>query len=277
MNEPWLLIDVSPLAYRSMYTMGNLSHDGVQTVVMYGVMATVVNLEERFGTSRVAWCFDGGWDQRRKMYPQYKSKRRERNEEEQRLLDQIRAQVQRMEHDYLPSLGFRNVFSQSGYEADDVIASLCRDSLKGDSAIIVSGDEDLLQLLSPQVSIWQPNAKRLVNYQTFVSGWGLEPRVWAKVKAIAGCPGDGVIGVRGVGEITAAKYLRMVLSPDTKAYRDIVDARKQSRVNYKVVKLPLEGVKTFVLQEDQLDEKKWTEVMNRLGFHTIRRERRRLV
>ena len=278
MKSPWLLIDVSPIAYRSMYVMSELSHEGMATGAIFGIFRLVTELTELFNTDRVVWCFDGGYTARLKIYPEYKANRHTNEvfqSEEMQARRSIREQLDRLRDGVLSEMGFRNVFCQKGYEADDVIASICQRLPEGETAIIVSGDNDFYQLLEgTTVQMWNINKKRSYSATSFVREFHIDPGLWSQVKAIAGCPGDNVAGIPGVGVKTAVKYLRGKLNHSTKAYENIRRSLALVKSNLKVVKLPLSGTEIFQLRDCAIDRQKWDEGMEGLGIETLRHRRR---
>ena len=269
---PLLLIDVSGLAYRAVYTTGGLSHGGIGTGVVFGVVRTVMDLMDLFSTDRAAWCFDGGYQKRLEISPVYKRHRVDvpstgEGQARAEAREAVWEQTRMMYREWLPLAGFGNLFRRKGYEADDVIAAVCRDW--GGQKVIVSGDNDLWQLIDGTTCIWRAKGK-LVTSRSFVDEWGIDPTMWADVKAIAGCPGDNVIGVRGVGEKTAAKFLAGRLKPESRAYRAIVENNDVWRRNLELVRLPFPGVGRFELRED--DSVDWEPLLDRLGMGSIRRD-----
>ena len=276
MIRTWLIIDVSGLAYRAFHTLGDLSYGGQSTAVLFGIFRDIVNLQDLYATGHIVFCFDGGHDVRTGIYPDYKAsrktKRKEMDEAEREARRGLRRQLYLLRTKHLPAAGFRNVFWQEGYEADDLVASVCCYSiefLRGDEAVIVSSDQDMLQLLSNKVVIYSPHQKRPVTKDSFIKQWGIDPTLWADVKAIAGCDGDDVPGVNGVGEKTAAKFIVGNLKANTKAYAKIVAANKLYKRNLRLVRLPAEGTAKFELSEDLVTRRKWDRVMRSLGMHSL--------
>ena len=99
------------------------------------------------------------------------------------------------------------------YEADDVIATLTsRAVAEGMSVKICSGDRDALQLVSDQVMVLYP--KRGVSELTrftpdeVEAKYGLTPLQYPDYAALRGDPSDNLPGIPGVGEKTAAKWIR---------------------------------------------------------------------
>lgn len=275
-NNPWLLIDVSNLAHRSIHVMRDLEYGGEGTGAVYGVLRTSMDLCDLFGTARIAFCFDGGCDARTKIFPDYKADRRrkrsEMGEEEIETRRSLRRQIYRLRTQYLPDAGFRNVLMADGYEADDVIASICLSAFEGsktpkDEFIIVSSDRDMYQLLGPHTSLWTPHG-RMVTEQSLREEYGIGPGAWAHVKAIAGSK-DGIPGVSGVGNRTAAKFLAGGLKESTKTFQKIVQATELINRNLELTRLPARGCPRFDLEEDEIKEKDWLDVLSKLGIRSL--------
>lgn len=272
-DAPWLVIDVSFVCRRAFHTLKDLSHEDVKTGVVYGFFLSVVELMEQFMTQKVVFCFDYGKGIRKTMLPEYKRKRhsKELTEEEVAAEEEYRRQVKLLRTDYLKDAGFRNLFFQKGYESDDVIASFTMALSSGESAIIVSADGDLLQLLRPNVSMWNPAKRALVTYSAFRKEYGIHPRVWAHVKAIGGCRTDEVPGVKGVGEKTALKYLLNQLKPESKVYQKIasVEGAAIAKRNLPLVQLPLHGTEQFSADPTFAPSDGWERVCKKLGMESL--------
>jgi DNA polymerase-1 len=105
------------------------------------------------------------------------------------------------------------IIEVSGYEADDVIATMVEHALKVDDldVVIVTGDKDLLQLVGPRVrvlSVLGRTGERVVYDEAKVrERWGVEPGQIADVLALMGDSIDNIPGVKGVGEKTAVKLV----------------------------------------------------------------------
>lgn len=274
MDETWLVLDCNYLCYRSFHAFGSLSHDGKSTSVVFGFLRDVVDLQQLFGTNKICFAWDYGKGIREQVFPGYKQSRRTReaemSPEELEEKAQFRQQVADLRSRWLWRLGYRNILYHSGYEADDVIASVCKTlGETGARAIIVSSDHDLYQLLSPAVSIYNPAKKETITDESFRTKWKIMPEQWIEVKATAGCSSDDIPGVSGVGEVYAAKYVRGELTKGVK-YDAIVNAQKTIRRNIKLVTLPYPGCHEFILQPDETTPTRWRKVMDSLGIRSIR-------
>jgi len=270
MSKRWLILDVSNLAYKALYAFGDLSHEGAGTAAAFGIFRDLLDLSDLYSTKNVVFAFDRGCDCRRKVYQGYKGNRKERTEEQKEAHTAVVRQLYRLRTRYLSAMGFQNLFWQDDYEADDIMASVCHNLRKGDEGIVVSTDEDLLQLLAPHVIIWNPKKKKPITDESFSKARGIGPSQWSLVKAIAGCSSDDVPGVERVGEKTAIRYITGNLKPATKAFQAIVESTTRIERNLQLVALPFRGTKVFELQEDQVTRKKWDAVVVGLGMKSLK-------
>lgn len=218
---------------------------------IHGFVATMISLRERFDSDHFAFCFDVGKIKRCEVLPGYKD--RPRNPEHEEDHKRAKDAMTLLRRSILPSMGFQNIFSQSGYEADDIIASIVQGSLGEDQATIISTDNDLYQLLSDKVVMYNPNKEEITNKKTFANMWfGLEPEDWPTIKSIAGCKSDNVPGVKGVGELTAAKYVANCLPKHLGTYAKIKgQSREEREMNLRLVRLPYAGTGAFPLSLDE--------------------------
>lgn len=213
----WLVLDCNYLCHRAHHATGDLSHNGEPTGVAFGFLTELVNLVELYRTRRVVFCWDMGVSIRRDDLAEYKASRHklpkrltpEERHQAKAEAKRFRYQVRKLREVTLPDMGWPNILCQPRLEADDFIAAAayritrkCPES----QVTIVTADQDLYQCIRGNVQIYNPRTKQPYTLQSFYAEWGLEdPTTWAWVKAAAGCSGDGVPGIRGVGDKTAAK------------------------------------------------------------------------
>lgn len=277
MSKKYILLDCNYLCHRAKYSTGGLSHKGDATGVIYGFLKSLSMFQDLFNTSRFVFCWDSRYSKREEIFPEYKSARRkrrqERTEEENEIEWAFQDQMKKLRTTYLPVIGFENIFIQWGYEADDVIASVCLNSiLEDDEAAIITSDKDLYQCISPTIFFYNPQTNKILTLQRFKKKYGIRPSEWVLVKSLAGCSTDNVPGIKRVGEKTAIKYLRGKLKETTKIYQTI-GLKKSWKIftrNMGLVKLPFKGIKTFELKEDEMSEQGWRKVTEMLGMKSIR-------
>ena len=262
--NPWLVIDVSYLCYRAFYTTKDLSWKGKATGTIFGFLKSITALKDQFATDTVAFCFEHPHLLRRDIYPAYKAHRhaKQRSPLEEQALKGLREQIKSLRKDYLPRIGFKNVFCSDGYESDDIMAAIAFSAPKEQDVVLVTADADLWQCLRSNVSIWNPQKQKLQTKAWFFGEYGFSPRLWAEVKALAGCNGDGVEGIPRVGEKTACK---MVIS-------SAVLPKEQSQIyhrNFPLVRLPFEDCPVPRLQQDKISKQGWIEVCGELGMKSL--------
>lgn len=270
MNK-WLIIDAPYLCHRAKYVFGDLSYEGSATGVIYGVLKDVLSFQKRFKTDKVIFCWDSKYSIRKTIYPQYKQNRthKEYTKEEIAFDLQFREQIKKLRKVYIPLIGWKNNFIQTGYEADDLIASICSHFDDEDEAVIISADQDLFQLIRPFISMFNPQTKKETTLQSFREEYKTVPMGWIHAKAIAGCSSDNIDGIAGVGINTAIKYILGELKPSRKL-QAIIDGKKITDRNWDLVCLPLQGTSTFTLQKDKFSKQGWQEVCTLLGMKSLK-------
>jgi len=268
-SESLLVLDVHLLCHRAFHTMKNLSWEGKSTGVIFGFLKTLNFLRDELQTDRVAFCFEHPHLFRKDIYPAYKERRAsQRSPEEKMARKQLSRQISRLRDQYLPMIGFKNIFCFHGYESDDLMARI---ALNEPDVILVTSDSDLFQCLRSDVMIYSPSAGRILNEAWFRKKYGLHPHYWARVKAIAGCATDEVKGIPRIGELTALKFLRGELKESSAAYKAIDSARGQAIAlrNMRLVRLPYEDCPVPIIQRDKLSRKGWEKVCDMLGMKSL--------
>ena len=247
--KPWILLDISNLAYRALHTVGDLTHpdDPEQfTGVIYQLWQTCLQLERMYQTTNFAFAFDSRKSLRQDAYLPYKQKRKSDREakeaadpEAKRKRVGMHKQIDRLPK-LLHDMGATNIWGQTGYEGDDQIASAVIHNPEV-PAIIVSTDSDLLQLLRPGVMIYNPVSHAESTEESFTSEWGISPIQWSSVKAWTGCQSDNIEGLRGVAEKTAIQWLNCKIKPENKKYSLFSEGLEIYTRNKPLVTLPYPG------------------------------------
>ena len=285
--KPWVLIDLSFLAHRARYATAELLWEDFHTGILYGFWEQLRTIcqSEYVHSNRVVLFFDSRQSYRLRDFPQYKSHRREDlTEEEKEQLSIMYDQIRLLRQEILPAVGFQ-ICHQTGCESDDLMAQvagqLSRKKLgvpdDGERGIIVTADGDLFQCITDYVSWFDPSRRYMYNPISFENNKGIAPDQWGKVKALAGCDGDGVPGIAGVGEKTAIKYLKEQLPQHHKTYQAIKseEGQKIYARNKWLVMLPHAKTKPIVLQEPQYNVEAFFHYAERYGFLTYLKEPKR--
>jgi DNA polymerase-1 len=202
-----LLLDGHSLAYRAFFALPaeNFSTTtGQPTNAVYGFTAMLINILRDEQPTHVAVAFDRGEPTfRHEQYVEYKANRRETPAD-------FRSQLSLI-FEVLDALGITRL-SVPGYEADDIIATLAAQAVDaGMDVLIVTGDRDVLQLVSPHVTALM--TRRGISEMTrftpdeVTAKYGLTPAQYPDFAAIRGDPSDNLPNIPGVGEKTAAKWI----------------------------------------------------------------------
>lgn len=200
-----LMIDGNSMANRAFYGVPHLTNaKGVPTNAVYGFLNTLQAAIERFKPDALFVAFDISKKVfRHERYADYKGTRTGMPED---LLVQMPLIKE--------ALGYMNIetFGIEGYEADDIIGTMsAHQSAAGGESIILSGDRDLFQLVSEQVTVCFPKSKgqemEIVTPEYLAEHYGLTPARVIEMKGLMGDKSDNIPGINGVGEKTAKKLL----------------------------------------------------------------------
>lgn len=278
----WLLIDGGWLAHRVRHSYGSewkVSED--PTGFLFGLLDQLRGFchDPRFQSNRLAIFLDSRRSRRRRLLPSYKGNRRLVNLEEGIELDAMRGQMRVAVKKIFPRIGIPT-YQQEGYEADDLIASAAsRLKDANQSGVIITSDGDLYQCISDNVDWYDPIHRRYYTEQSFGSEKGIHPSLWGDVKAVAGCVSDCVVGVKGVGEKIAIRYLRGDLPLHLKIWKVITceESIRLIRANRRLVVLPFEGTKSVILRDPQSEYslEGFAQVCKKYEFDTMLSGKRR--
>src|SRR6266498_4094658 len=209
-----LLLDGHSLAYRAFFALPveNFSTTtGQPTNAVYGFTSMLINVLRDEEPTHVGVAFDVSRSTfRSQAYAEYKANRSTTPTD-------FKGQVSLIE-EVLRALAIP-VITAEGYEADDVIATLATQAEADDlDVLICTGDRDALQLVSDRTTVLYP--RRGVSDMTrFTPGqvldkYGLSPAQYPDFAALRGDPSDNLPSIPGVGEKTAAKWIKQFGSLD---------------------------------------------------------------
>ncbi|MDH6117558.1 5'-3' exonuclease [Kitasatospora sp. GAS204A] len=213
-----MLLDTASLYFRAYFGVPESvkSPDGVPVNAVRGLLDFITRLVQDHRPDQLVACMDADWrpQWRVDLIPTYKTHRLapeqppgEQNTEE--IPDTLSPQVPIIEQ-VLDALGIARV-GVPGYEADDVIGTLAtRASVP---VRIVTGDRDLFQLVDDArgVQVVYPlkgvGAAQLIDEAALREKYGVTGSQYADMAALRGDPSDGLPGVKGIGEKTAAQLI----------------------------------------------------------------------
>jgi len=203
-----MLLDGHSLAYRAFFALpaeNFKTATGQTTNAVYGFTSMLINLLRDEEPTHIAAAFDVSRKTfRSELFPEYKAQRSKSPEE-------FGGQVE-LTKDVLGAMGIP-VMAIDGYEADDIIATLATQAEeRGFDVLVVTGDRDSLQLVDDAVTVLYP--KRGVSELTRFTPeevekkYGVTPTQYPDIAALRGDSSDNLPGVPGVGDKTAAKWIR---------------------------------------------------------------------
>jgi len=200
-SETLLLVDGHSVLHRAYHAFPKTltTSKGELTNAVYGFTRILLSVLKKFSPEYVAVSFDTKKPTfRHQEFAPYKEQRPEMEEE-------LESQLGRV-HEVVRALGIP-VFEVDGYEADDVIGSLARLARGRVAVMIVTDDQDMLQLAGDQVKIYLPRKDELWGKAEVEKAFGFPPEKIDDFKALRGDPSDNIPGVRGIGPKTAKQLL----------------------------------------------------------------------
>ena len=209
MAESLYLIDGSSYIYRAYFAIRHLSSpSGFPTNALYGFTQMLLKVLKDRQPDHVAVVFDAGRVTfRTEMYPEYKANRAAMPDDLRQQIEPIKEMVRAFN---IPALEL------SGFEADDIIATLARECVEhGVRVTVVTGDKDLMQIVSESVRLLDTMKEKESGPAEVVERFGVGPELVRDILGLAGDSSDNIPGVPGVGEKTAIKLIQEFGSLDT--------------------------------------------------------------
>lgn len=205
-DKKMMLLDGNSLLYRAFYALPLLqTKDGIYTNGVYGFLTMLNRVMREMQPTHILVAFDRDRITfRNETYNDYKANRLTTPDELGGQFAIIREVLEAMNIDYL---------EMQGYEADDIIGTM---SLKaeeqGMECIIVTGDNDTLQLVSEHTRVYMTkkgiSEMEVYDRARVEEKWEVEPEQMIEIKALMGDASDNIPGVPGVGPKTAMKLIK---------------------------------------------------------------------
>lgn len=203
MSQPTVtIIDTFGFFFRSFYALPPLKNkQGFPTGLLTGFINFIASLHKDHSSDYLIFALDSkGPSFRAEIDPNYKANRSPAPEE---LTMQLPIAIE-----WIEKMGYKSL-SMSGYEADDMIASVVRAaSQHGYLVRVVSHDKDLYQLIDDdRVVLVDAISKKVMNERHCEEKYGVHPRQFIDYQSLIGDTADNVPGVKGIGKVTAQKLL----------------------------------------------------------------------
>lgn len=211
-----LLFDGTNLLHRSHHALLKTDlrdREGNPVWAVHGLILSIISFAKKFEATNVVVTFDtpGGSAFRKELHPLYKANRGESN-------SGINYQLS-LAYVILSELGVSTVAMQHE-EADDLLASLATQSMNEyDEIIVVSNDRDCYQLINEKTKVLKTNSE-LVDNLYVREKYGIEANDYKVFAAFRGEPGDNIEGIKGIGEVKAAKIINSLSSYENLAQHE---------------------------------------------------------
>jgi 5'-3' exonuclease len=213
-----MLLDTASMYFRAFYGVPDSfkAPDGTPVNAVRGLLDFISRMVSEYRPTHLACCWDNDWRPgwRVELIPSYKAHRVEyvvaAGPDVEVVPDPLEVQVPVI-LDVLEAFGIA-VVGADGFEADDVIGTLSKDA--GMPVDVVTGDRDLFQLVDDDAQVRILYIARGVSKheritdQVVVEKYGVHGHQYADLAALRGDPSDGLPGVNGIGEKTAATLLQ---------------------------------------------------------------------
>jgi 5'-3' exonuclease len=207
-----MLVDIATVYYRAYFSQPDSlkSPDGRTINAVRGTLEALTYFVAEFEPEHLVTAWDLDWrpEWRVELLDTYKTARVAAEDEEQMpetLDDQVDMIRQILTDWNVPCVGL------DGYEADDIVAQYARTSQQ--KTFVVSGDRDLFQLIDDSKPVHVLFTGTGISRHTYVDGdhiqtkYGISAQQYGEFSVLRGDASDGLPGVKGVGEKTAAKLL----------------------------------------------------------------------
>ncbi len=280
-----VLIDGYGLIFRAYHALPATmaTAKGEITNSTFGFTAMLLEVLRREAPDYIIMTFDMGRTFRHDEAASYKANRAEMPED-------LRGQIARI-REVVEAMGI-DIYEQEGFEADDVIGTLARQAQPlGLETLIVTGDNDLLQLVNEQTRAVLPGAGPRARFQdtryydvaAVKERYGFGPEFVPDYKAIIGDKSDNIPNIPGLGEKTATNlitqfghieniyaHLNEVKPPKTQTlletYRD--QCYQSKRLATIVTEVPLE-LNLEKAKAHQIDRARVVELFRELEFNSL--------
>ena len=191
-----ILIDAYGFLFRAYHALPPLINPrGEPVSAIYGFLNMLFKvLSEHKATHWAAICDTGEKTLREEFYPEYKANRGEPDND---LIPQFS-----LLKEALDACNISCISAPGGYEADDVIATLAKNSDM--DVTIISSDKDLMQLIDHKIRMFDPMKNKFIGIQDVINKFGIIPDKLLDCFALIGDSSDNIPGVPGIGPKTAS-------------------------------------------------------------------------
>lgn len=279
------ILDSYGLIYRCYFAFINrplTNKDGNNVSAIFGFFRNLHSILKHYNPQFIAAAMDSKTATfRHKMYKEYKATRNKTPED-------LHAQIPWID-EILTDLGIP-VLQCDGYEADDIIATVAKKcAQQGKSCRILSGDKDLMQLVTETTQILKPDHAdvwKVTGPQGVQAEWGVPPEQLLDLLSLYGDSADNIPGVQGVGVKTAGKLLEQYKNLDGiyehideikgAMQKKLIDGKENAYFSQKLIRLcdtvPCSDIDDAVNNPIQLNFEKAAQKLNQYGVPAVAKQ-----
>lgn len=245
-----LLLDMHNLFIRNWIVNPTKTSNGTLVGGIYGTLKSLQKFCNDFNPSLIfaVWDGEGGNKRKRLINKDYKEGRKvlknknyempgmNRDEEKE---NQLWQQLKVIEYfNEFPIIQFM----EDSTEADDIIAFIAqREKYKEYQKIIISSDQDFLQLVDDDINVYFPTKNALMSTGSVVETYGIHPHNFVIARAIAGDSSDNLKGIQGAGLKSISKQFDFLSNKTGYYLENIYERCQESNKNLLLFKRILEG------------------------------------
>lgn len=279
------ILDSYGLIYRCYFAFINrplTNKDGNNVSAIFGFFRNLHSILKHYNPQFIAAAMDSKTATfRHEMYKEYKATRNKTPED-------LHAQIPWID-EILNDLGIP-VLQCDGYEADDIIATVAKKcAQQGKSCRILSGDKDLMQLVTETTQILKPDHAdvwKVTGPQGVQAEWGVPPEQLLDLLSLYGDSADNIPGVQGVGVKTAGKLLEQYKNLDGiyehideikgAMQKKLIDGKENAYFSQKLIRLcdtvPCSDIDDAVNNPIQLNFEKAAQKLNQYGVPAVAKQ-----
>ena len=279
------ILDSYGLIYRCYFAFINrplTNKDGNNVSAIFGFFRNLHSILKHYNPQFIACAMDSKTATfRHEMYKEYKATRNKTPED-------LHAQIPWID-EILTDLGIP-VLQCDGYEADDIIATVAKKcAQQGKSCRILSGDKDLMQLVTETTQILKPDHAdvwKVTGPQGVQVEWGVPPEQLLDLLSLYGDSADNIPGVQGVGVKTAGKLLEQYKNLDGiyehideikgAMQKKLIDGKENAYFSQKLIRLcdtvPCSDIDDAVNNPIQLNFEKAAQKLNQYGVPAVAKQ-----
>jgi DNA polymerase-1 len=277
-----VLIDGNAILHRAYHALPPLTtRKGEPINAVYGLVSMLLRVISDLKPTHIIVAFD-------RKEPTFRHKEFENYQAQRPPMDKELSSQFEKAKDVLYAIGIP-VYEKAGFEADDIIGTLAKEAEKKlDETVIVTGDKDILQLVTEKTKVYLPirglSDAQLMGEEEVVEKLKVTPKQIVDYKALVGDPSDNYPGVRGVGPKTAVNLLSKYktkgeiykklkdINPNTR--EKLENGKKDADMSYKLAQI----VKDVDFEHDIDSARSWRvdsdnvlNLFSEFGFRTLRK------